>query len=401
MKRSARAMLTTGVAALSVGAVVATPSAPPEALRTVLGVRPATVATEIPPLTSSAQPTIISEAELETAVALIEQLTPMTDGRLLTVRLGSYDKPGTATVAPSVSKEAEGAHHDAVVRDSADVQSLDNPAPLNAASNIIDAVYSVTRYWANYVSLDLGPWLINWVPFGYLVSDQISIWYPSFVLPVVDSFVYDFLDPVVNDPLNLGVWLKGIGDIVNTAVTGVYNGVVSEIDYVLSFGWFPIPLPPLPDFPLPGLASDSTPAAMALASSEVHAERAALTDESVVADETGETTAEQVEADETDNATEDPVEAPAEHGQANPGTLVDDVDESAEEETSESSIEGGEGTHDAPNSADEPDAAEESGDTDPSGDEDAGGAEQDGESGSGEKSADNNSDDAGVADSNE
>ncbi len=317
----------------------------------------------------------------------------MTDGRLLVVGLGSYDKPGTATVAPSVSKEAEGAHHDVVVHDSADgladVQSLDNPAPpLNAASNIIDAVYSVTRYWANYVSLELGPpWLINWVPFGYLVSDQISIWYPNFVLPVVDSFVYDFLDPVVNDPLNLGVWLDGIGDIVNTAVTGVYNGVVSEIDYVLSFGWFPIPLPPLPDFPLPGLASDSTPAAMALASSEVDAERAALTDETAVADETGETTAEQVEADETDNATEDPVEAPAEQGQADPGTLVDDVDESAGgEETSESSVEEGEETQDAPNSADEPDSAEESGDTDPSGDEDAGGAEQDGESGSGEKS---------------
>ncbi len=78
MKRSARAMLTTGVAALSVGAVVTTPpSAPPEALRAVLGIRPATVATEIaPPLTSSAQPTLVSEAELETAVALIEQLTP-------------------------------------------------------------------------------------------------------------------------------------------------------------------------------------------------------------------------------------------------------------------------------------------------------------------------------------
>ncbi|MDZ4269221.1 MAG: hypothetical protein U1D00_26650 [Mycobacterium sp.] len=394
MKRSARAMLTTGVAALSVGAVVTTPSVPPEALRAVLGVRPATVVTDIAPLISSAQPTLVSEAELETALALIEQLTPVTDGRLLTVGLGSSDKPGTATVAPSVSNEA-----DVVVRDSvdglADVQSLDNPAPLNAASNIIDAVYSVTRYWANYVSLELGPWLINWVPFGYLVSDQISIWYPNFVLPVVDSFVYDFLDPVVNDPLNLGVWLEGIGDIVNTAVTGVYNGVVSEIDYVLSFGWFPIPLPPLPDFPLPGLASDTTPAAMTLASSEVDAEPAELTDESVVADDTGETTAEQVDTDETDTATEDPAEAPAEQGQTDPATLVDGVDEAAEEGTSESSIEEGEETPDAPN------AAEESGDTDPSGDEGAGGAEQDGESGSGENSADSNSDDAGAPDSNE
>lgn len=126
-----------------------------------------------------------------------------------------------------------------------------DPAVLNTASDIIDDVYAFTRYWANYVSLELGPWLINWIPFGYLISDQILIWYPNFVLPVVDSFVYDFLDPVVNDPLNLAVWAEGISTIVDTAVTGVRNGITAEIQYILDFGWFPFPLPPLPSFPLP------------------------------------------------------------------------------------------------------------------------------------------------------
>jgi hypothetical protein len=118
--------------------------------------------------------------------------------------------------------------------------------PQNAASNVIDTVYSVARYWANYVALDLGPWLINWIPFGYLISDQIYIWYPSFVLPVVDSFVYQFLDPVVNDPFNWSVWADGLRAIADTAVSGAGVGIRSEINYLVSLQWFPIPLPPLP-----------------------------------------------------------------------------------------------------------------------------------------------------------
>jgi len=121
-----------------------------------------------------------------------------------------------------------------------------DPVPLNAVSNINDGVYAISRYWANYVSLELGPWLINWIPFGYLISDQIYIWYPAFVLPTVDSFVYDFLDPVVNEPLNPAVWIDGIRAIITTAVDGVVTGIVDEIRYIVSLCWLPIPLPPLP-----------------------------------------------------------------------------------------------------------------------------------------------------------
>lgn len=127
--------------------------------------------------------------------------------------------------------------------------------PQNAVSNVIDFVYSISRYWANYVSLDLGPWLIGWIPFGYLINDQIYIWYPTFVLPVVDSFVYDFLDPVVNNPLNINVWLGGLGAIGNTAWNGVVSGVQQEINYFLSLQWLPFPIPPLP--PLPFAATPS------------------------------------------------------------------------------------------------------------------------------------------------
>ncbi len=127
--------------------------------------------------------------------------------------------------------------------------------PQNAASNIIDSVYSVSRYWANYVALDLGPWLIGWIPFGYLINDQIFIWYPTFVLPVVDSFVYQFLDPVVNDPLNVNAWVGGLNAIANTAINGAISGVQQEINYLLSLQWLPFPIPPLPPWPFAATAS--------------------------------------------------------------------------------------------------------------------------------------------------
>ncbi len=393
-------MLTTGVAALSVGALVTTPSLPPEALRTVLGVRPMTLTTEmstaITQPTSGASVTRVSEAELETALALIEQLAPVADGRLVTVGLGGDDGPGAATVAPARSGDAAAATGE-LPGDPAAALAIEDPAPLNAASDLIDGVYSFTRYWANYVSLELGPWLINWIPFGYLISDQIYIWYPDFVLPVVDSFVYDFLDPVVNNPLDLGVWIDGIGDIINTAVTGVYNGIVSEIDYVLSFGWFPIPLPPLPDFPLPGLTSDSTAATAALATGDLGAQVADVAEDSPVeeesgAEETGEEPAEEVAEtpaleDSAETAVDD-VEAPTEpKRQEVPEVPVDQGDERTEvdegTEVDEADEPAAEVSEDASDSAaDEP----ETSDADRAGDEDTASdsGEQSGADGSGD-----------------
>ncbi|ANI40740.1 hypothetical protein [Mycolicibacterium vaccae] len=260
MTASARAALAVGVVALTGSAVAFTPSVLPATMSSVQVVRPVAFAAGTAPTTPEAE-------DVRAALEFIGQLR-------------AAHAPGAVTVDvagdPPAGRAAAGVETDIVdLRDVAGREAggrevggraLDGPVALNAASDLIDRVYSISRYWANYVSLDLGPWLINWIPFGYLISDQILIWYPNFVLPVVDSFVYDFLDPVVNDPLNLNVWLDGLGDIVNTALTGVYNGIVSEVRYVLDFGWFPIPLPPLPSFPLPS-ASVSAAGVEALSSS--------------------------------------------------------------------------------------------------------------------------------------
>ncbi|OBF14472.1 hypothetical protein [Mycobacterium sp. ACS4331] len=154
----------------------------------------------------------------------------------------TWSVQNTASVAPNLFDLPAPPLEDAVV------------TPMNAASNVIDTVYAFTRRWANYASLDLAPWALSFVPFGYLVSDQIFIWYEPFVLAVTDAFVYDFLDPVVNDPLNLGVWGAGIGAIADAAINGVVAGIRGEINYVLSLQWLPFPVPPLPPW-WPSLSS--------------------------------------------------------------------------------------------------------------------------------------------------
>ena len=132
----------------------------------------------------------------------------------------------------------------------------------NSASDAIDSAYNVIMYWANYWANDLGPYLLGWVPFGYLISDQIQIWFNTFTVPVSASFVYDFLDPVVNDFWNPTVWRDGLTALAQTTWNSLGATVNQEIAYFISLQWFPIPLPPLPPLPFAAL---KTPAAAAKA----------------------------------------------------------------------------------------------------------------------------------------
>lgn len=327
MNGSVRAVFTAGVVALTGGAlVVSTPLLP----TTVEVVRPvvntAGVATLAPPVEPP------SADELRSALALV--------GQLAQAPIGADEPPVRVAAA-----------------------AFDDPAVLDTASTVIDDVYSVARYWANYVALDLGPWLLNWVPLGYLISDQIYIWYPDLVLPTVDSFVYDFLDPVVNDALNPAVWLEGINAIVSTAANGVGNGIVDEIDYVLSLGWFPIPLPPLPTPPLPRLASESAPAVTVAASSEFD-EIVTDTTDGPLADPAPQASVEQIateKIDETETET-DPaaeVQAPGDSGSA-----AEDVEEPASDSEDEESQEvADDPSVDDPSDADQPDADQAEGES--------------------------------------
>ena len=278
---SVRTMLTAGVCGVTAGAIVLAPSAAqPRA-----SFAPAFSYTAYS-LGSADPHTKITPETMRDAVDFIESIGPSPTG-------GS-----SSTTAPAITGFT--APPIAAVDDDGQVEVQ------NVASDVIDSVYSFTKYWANYVALDLGPWLINWVPFGYLVSDQINIWYNAFVLPVVDSFVYKFLDPIVNDPLNLGVWWNGAVAIADAAIKGVGAGIAGEINYVFSLGWLPFPLPPLPGL-APQAATDTADPvlrmSLAAASGEV---TSTPSTESSAAPEAPSATPDPTEAAPADPQTEDP-----------------------------------------------------------------------------------------------
>lgn len=305
MHASIRAALAAGVTTLTASALAFAPPPQPRAAQ-ALSMQPLSIASEM-----------VSAASF---TAGSTRILPVTDPQALAA-LTAFTQPWPGT--PSDAADPT----DLATVTTAD-EPLEDPVALNAASDVIDTVYAFTRYWANYVSLELGPWLINWVPFGYLISDQIQIWYPSFVLPVVDSFVYDFLDPVVNDPLNLEAWAQGIGSMIETAVAGVRNGVTAEIQYILDFGWFPFPLPPLPSFPVPGAAGASAESADAdvLLASVDEADAAGAVEDAVEDAEGG--AAEAVEVDGDDIVAQKPADV---SGEAVDDALVEE--ESVEEES--------------------------------------------------------------------
>lgn len=209
MTVSVRSYLTVGVAALAASAVAVAP-------------------------VHAATPQAVSNAAVRLSAAVQPLVEPTNAAAAV---LGVVSTP--APTPPKPAQTAAGSP-------SAQAQTQAAVQANNTASNAIDAVYGVVRYWANYFALELAPWALGWVPFGYLISDQIYIWYPTAVLPTVDSFVYDFLDPVVNDPLNPAVWAAGLTAVANTAGNGITTGIQQEINYVLSLQWLPFPIPPLP-----------------------------------------------------------------------------------------------------------------------------------------------------------
>ena len=188
MDLSLRSVLTAGAGVATATAIVMAPSV-------------------IPPTITSAAP---AHARIVTPTELAANVTPITQELLQSV------VAAINTVAPGLGVPAAPALAAA-------------PEPLNATSDVINSVYSFTRYWANYATLDLTPWVLQFIPFGWVVTDQINIWYQPFVLRTTDAFVYDFLDPIVNNPLNLNVWINSGIALANAAAL-IADGLHARTD---------------------------------------------------------------------------------------------------------------------------------------------------------------------------
>lgn len=212
-----------------------------------------------------------------------------------TVRLSAATAPLVNQVNTAAATLGQNAPTAAVQQPHAQKSAQAN----NNVSNAIDAAYGVIMYWADYWALELGPYLLGWIPFGYLISDQLYIWYPNFTVPVADSFVYDFLDPVVNDFWNPTVWRDGLTAVLNTTRVGLGVVTQQEIAYFWSLAWFPFPLPPIPPLPfaatkVPAGAASSAAAtektATAKASGTGHSARPRAAEQSPDTTDTTETT---------------------------------------------------------------------------------------------------------------
>ncbi|EUA69912.1 hypothetical protein I540_2752 [Mycobacteroides abscessus subsp. bolletii 1513] len=128
----------------------------------------------------------------------------------------------------------------------------------SSLTNGVDQAYQFIQYWVDY-GVDLAQWGAGFVPvIGGLVSAQIGIVYDNLVRPIANSFVYNLVDPILNDPSFSSI-VNSFGRFGSDIVNSVINFAWAEARYFL---------PPLP--PLPGLALQTTTDANGAAPTSVH-----------------------------------------------------------------------------------------------------------------------------------
>lgn len=117
------------------------------------------------------------------------------------------------------------------------------PVALSAASDAILEAWYRALPWLDYW-VDLAAYLVDFIPFGFELADQIYMVYYTLTRPIANSFVVDLVAPVVNDPFNLDTWITGVQSVTSTTVMSVRDFAVAEFWYF--FGWLIPPLPPIP-----------------------------------------------------------------------------------------------------------------------------------------------------------
>lgn len=171
-------------------------------------------------------------------------LTPITSTSLLAQPRAAAASPATPSVAPS--------------RSSAPMAAAAGPAVANSITNGIDQAYQFIQYWVDY-GVDLAQWGAGFVPvIGGLVSAQIGIVYDNLVRPIANSFVYNLVDPIINDPSFSNI-VNSFGRFGSDIVNSVINFAWAEARYFL---------PPLP--PLPGLALQATADSVGATPTSIH-----------------------------------------------------------------------------------------------------------------------------------
>lgn len=158
----------------------------------------------------------------------------------------------TAAVAPNLAGQAGAAPTLGVAPAAAATGEV---GVQNAAGNFVESAYLTIQPWVDWAvdyGTDLAYWVGQWVPFVSPITTQVDIFYWQLIRPIANAVVLTFLVPVINDPLNLGVWVNSAGAALTQSFQAAVNFGVAEINEF--FGWILPPLPP----PFPTIASMTT-----------------------------------------------------------------------------------------------------------------------------------------------
>ncbi|WP_123025367.1 hypothetical protein [Mycolicibacterium stellerae] len=195
MTISARSILMAGVATLTVTAIAAAPSIQPAA----------------PP-----------RSEPAGAVQLSAKTQPLIDRAELTAWLAAAQRRSRPSSVSTALVDQQAAPTAALFS----FPGLGN-AIINAY-NFIEPIVAYGVQWAQY--------LVGWIPFGYLIGDQIGIFYFNLIEPIAETITY-----------NIAYWIGGSKSFLQALNDGILDSANAGIGFLnaeIRWGWgF---LPPLP-----------------------------------------------------------------------------------------------------------------------------------------------------------
>ncbi|MEU9808391.1 hypothetical protein [Mycobacterium sp. NPDC050853] len=265
MDRTANPLFKAGMAAIAVTTLVVAPTV----------IRPAPHAISLPDIRSASirlssfafTPRVADTSP--SAVRALRFALPPVASEAANVSTNPHGLAPITQLAPSVSPRTAAAQSPAAIgapsRSGISAAVAPVPGVANSITNGIDQAYQFIQYWVDY-GVDLAQWGAGFVPvIGGLVSAQIGIVYDNLVRPIANSFVYNLVNPIINDP--------SFSNIVNSF--GQFGGAI--VNSVINFAWAEARyfLPPLP--PLPGLAAQAAPNAVSALPADIHEALAPIT----------------------------------------------------------------------------------------------------------------------------
>ncbi|CPZ33034.1 Uncharacterised protein [Mycobacteroides abscessus] len=252
MDRTANPLFKAGMAAITATALIVAPAVTPPTRQSISlpDIRSASVR-----LSSLAFTPRAAEVPASPLAALKLSLSPAS-----AVPTSPLKRAPISQLATAVQPRAAAAPSPTPVSTPVQPEAAATPGPVVASSltNGVDQAYQFIQYWVDY-GVDLAQWGAGFVPvIGGLVSAQIGIVYDNLVRPIANSFVYNLVDPILNDPSFSSI-VNSFGRFGSDIVNSVINFAWAEARYFL---------PPLP--PLPGLALQTTTDANGAAPTSVH-----------------------------------------------------------------------------------------------------------------------------------